>query len=82
MAKYSDALGAILVDACRDFGVRLIRSWDQTSALDAPSPTKEEIEDFVAEAIANFFGTGPAGTETSAGLKASSPAAEKKKQRT
>lgn len=78
MAKYSEQMGAILASACRDFGVRLIKSWDATTTLDAPSPTREEIEEFVAEAIKNFFGTGTAGTGTeAAGLKASSP--EKKK---
>ena len=77
MARYSNELGAILASACADFGVRLIKSWEATTALDSPSPTKEEIEEFVAEAVKNFFGTEAAGLKTSpAGLKTSSSPAK------
>ncbi len=52
-SKYSNELGAILVSACRDFGVRLIKSWEADSGKPLD---RTEIEEFVNEAIKNFFG--------------------------
>ncbi len=76
MARYSNELGAILANACRDFGVRLIKSWDATTTLDSPSPTKEEIEEFVGEAIAAFFGVEAVPVVTKAKPKAKAKAPE------
>ncbi len=45
---YGVQFEALMAEVCRDFGARLIRSWDREAS-------KEEVKKFVAEAVVNFF---------------------------
>lgn len=56
MASYGVQFEALMAEVCRDFGARLIKSWDSDAS-------KEEVKEFVAEAVKNFFG-GSTDTET------------------
>ncbi len=47
-AQYREQFEALMVEVCRDFGSKLIKSWDSN----AP---KDEICEFVEEAVKNFF---------------------------
>jgi hypothetical protein len=48
MANYGSRFEALVADACKDFGAKLIRSWDQGA-------DKAEIRAFVDEAVKTFF---------------------------
>lgn len=50
-SRYSAQFDIMVREMCREFGTKLIKSWD----ADAP---KDEIVEFVAEAVRNFFGGG------------------------
>jgi hypothetical protein len=48
--QYGVQFEALMSEVCRDFGAKLLRSWD-------PKATKSEVKEFVDEAVANFFKT-------------------------
>lgn len=52
-ANYGVQFEALMAEVCRDFGYKLVKSWemDRRMPLD-----KAEIRDFVVEAVSNFFG--------------------------
>lgn len=50
-SRYSAQFDIMVREMCREFGTKLIKSWD----ADAP---KDEIAEFVDEAVRNFFGGG------------------------
>lgn len=47
--QYGVQFEALMADVCRDFGLRLVKSWDSDAS-------KEEVKSFVDEAVKNFFG--------------------------
>lgn len=48
--QYGVQFEALMAEVCKDFGARLVRSWD-------PKAKKDEVKEFVEEAVANFFKT-------------------------
>jgi hypothetical protein len=48
--QYGVQFEALMSEVCRDFGAKLLKSWD-------PKATKSEVKEFVDEAVANFFKT-------------------------
>ena len=46
--QYGVQFEALMAEVCRDFGVRLVRSWDRDAS-------KEEVKELVAEAVVAFF---------------------------
>ena len=52
--QYGVQFEALMAEVCRDFGAKLIKSWE----ADSGSPLdKAEVRDFVDEAVKNFFKT-------------------------
>jgi hypothetical protein len=52
MANYGAQFEALMSEVCRDFGYKLVKSWE----LDRGAPLdKAEIRNFVEEAVKNFF---------------------------
>lgn len=46
--RYGAQFESLMAEVCREFGTRLVRSWDT-------SVNKEEVREFVNEAVKNFF---------------------------
>lgn len=46
--RYGVQFETLMAEVCRDFGAKLVKSWDQ-------SAPKDEIREFVEEAVMNFF---------------------------
>ena len=46
--RYGSQFESLMAEVCRDFGVKLVKSWDAEAS-------KDEIREFVEEAIKNFF---------------------------
>ena len=67
---YGKQFEALMAEVCRDFGAKLVKSWDQ-------SASKDEVKDFVAEAVANFFSLEPV-VEDEVEVEVESPKKKKK----
>ena len=74
--RYGVQFEDLMAEVCREFGARLVRSWDREAE-------KEEVKRFVAEAVENFFkGTHATVTEKvviASPVKAKAPSKKKAK---
>lgn len=73
---YGKQFEALMAEVCRDFGYKLVKSWESDRGLPLD---KAEIRDFVAEAVTTFFSIEPEAEGKSVDLESESEAVMKEK---